>query len=174
MREAGSEGLGSFHEAAARSNRRFDGKRAAAERAKQEAEAWRSAVTEYRDKWASGISLRDGNNVQKWWDIDKLGDSAADGPDKALRRQTRLKSQLPWGMTLRTEMSREAALTAAAIGGHKQTLSGKLKDAANELASRGGVGGALGGIGRFAVANPMMTLGGIAIRFYEREVLLEV
>lgn len=155
MREAGRDGLGGFREEAERFNRGFDSKRTVAKRTGSEQAAWRSL------SGPGGPMYEQGAFIVPRADAFKR--------DMGLANEIKAKSMLPWGNTLRSEMSREAALTAAAIGDHKQTMVNKLRQAAREIggeaAQAGGLGGMATGLGRFAVGHPLITAGAMTAGF---------
>ena len=76
---------------------------------------------------------------------------------------------LPWGNSMRTDLTREAAETAAAIGKSKQTvirsLAAASKDIASEAGNAAGLGGLMSGVGRFAMGHPLITAGAMAAGF---------
>jgi hypothetical protein len=88
--------------------------------------------------------------------------------DQALRNQTRWRSMVPWGNSLRVELTREAAETAALLGSQKQNLIREFSKASQELAGAGagalGYGGLFGKATAFA-ASPLgaATIGVAAI-----------
>lgn len=150
MREAG-RAVGDFQSEFERRVRGFNAPKAMAHRAAQLREAWQSALT------GEGGPL----HVRGGYPIDVR--DAGRLVDEQLRREVRLRSMLPWGASLRTEMSREAALTAAAIAEHQRTIGLKLVEAARGINSAVGgiplVGPALGLLN----ANPLLAIGGATV-----------
>jgi len=84
------------------------------------ADAWRDAMRSLREdvRNYSGYDPRpNSRDMLGWYAMENL---AASPVDLALRRQTRLRSLLPFGMSTRTELSRDEAEWAAMQGGQMQ------------------------------------------------------
>jgi hypothetical protein len=122
MREAGREGLGSFQEQVEKFDRWFDSRKSMASRTAKEGDSWVRAMR------GDGGPLQ---NVGGMW--------GGMTPDLALRREMRLRDQLPFGQSTWSTLSSADAARAAAIADPKQSL-------AKSFSSLGGhVGGMLGG-----------------------------
>jgi hypothetical protein len=157
MREAGRDGFGGFKEEAEKFDRWFASRKHASERMKAEKANWQQAM------YGQGGAM---------YDPKGYGLSTANDPlktDSALQAHVRLRDALPWGTSMRTTMSREAALTAAAIGEHKGTIVKRLAAASGEIAREAGyatgLGGLVGGIGRFALGHPLITAAALGTGF---------
>jgi hypothetical protein len=165
MREAGREGLGSFQEEVKRFNRSPGSQKTIAEAIGLEKTAWRTSMMEVR-KERETLLGKDRDTMLRF---NALGQMNA-RVDPALRREVRLKSYSPWGMTVRTELTREAALTAAAIGDGGRRITeayGRaFRDMTRVAGGMGlpvyGLGGALRSAGRLAMAHPFLTAEGVA------------
>lgn len=166
MREAGREGLGGFQEEVARFNKRPTQK-TLADNIGREKDAWKAAMTSARKEMEADF----GKNRYDTLAFNSLSRMNRTH-DLAQETSVRMKSYLPWGMTLRTELSREAALTAAAIGNNKQTIVKALVTASGEIANAGGLGGFAGGLGRFAAGHPV-AVAGIAAAGYTLKTALD-
>ena len=180
MREAGREGLGGFREEFDRTVKGFNTQKAISNRLDMQSGAWHAAMgdvlTANRPRGALRAPTYFGEAasafVSPWGPEPKV--------DQALRNEIKAKSMLPWGNTLRSEMSREAALTAAAIGEHKQTivkrLAGASREIFNETATAGvraaGLGGPLGEALSVANRHPL-AVAGAAVAGWEIERIRE-
>jgi hypothetical protein len=123
MREAG-QGLGSFNDEFNRTVKGFDTLKARMDRSAGEAKAWKSSMSQ--------IMGADSRGIMGGQDL-MLGGAA--GGDVALANQTRWKSMLPWGNSMRVELTREAAETAAAIGAGSRRIGSSLVAAEREMGS---------------------------------------
>ncbi len=175
MREAGREGLGGFTEEAAKFNRGSKTQKSIAESISREKDAWRAGMTSARKEMEADF----GKNRYDTLAFNSLSRMNRTH-DLAQERQIRIKSYSPWGMTMRTELSREAALTAAAIGEGKQKIVRSLTSAMGEIgmhtANAGGWGGVAGTVGRFAMGHPLLTgtaltAGFMAKQIHDRDIL---
>ena len=124
LKQAGDE----TEKAAQRFNRAFDSIKASAERAQKEQFAWAHAMgTE--GQFAAGTQT---------------------AGDPGRSREMRIADQLPFGKSLRTSISKEAAETAALLGKETGSLKGLLGSVAGELGAASGLGGMLGTLGSLA------------------------
>ena len=162
MRSAAKDGIGGFtEEYQAAMGRRLPSQKTLVEAAKGEGEAWRTALHGEvagfgKQAYQLGGALLPG--------IGDLGGELR--PDKAAAHRRRVLEMLPWGMSTRVELSREAALTAAAIGDGSKKIGHALGAARGDLASLAGeIGGAagLGSLGRFFTTPGGMLTAGIAV-----------
>lgn len=173
MREAGRDGFGGFQQEAEKFSRGGGSQKAIAESIQKEKDAWRTAMKSLREdvKQYSGFDPRgNSRDMLSWYGMEGSNRTG----DQGLRNQTRWKSMLPFGMTMRTELSREAALTAAAIGDGKQKIVKSLSSAMGEIgmatANAGGFGGLAGTVGKFAMGHPLVTGLGLAGGFMAKQV----
>jgi len=139
---SGGQQLGSFQEQVQRLNRSFESAKSTAARGQSEQMAWIGAMR-------GGGPLGGLRNPMGVSAAELLGGMGADLGGAARRNEMRWKEMLPWGSTLRTTMTREAAESAAAIGQHSGRLAAMLTQAGSQLTALPGVGGILGGVGRF-------------------------
>lgn len=162
MREAGREGLGGFQDEFNRVVRGFDAPKQLAARIQNAKDSWQVAMKSLRDEIKgdrTGADARD--TMLRWYGVERMNP----GGDLATQARIRARSYLPWGMTLRSEMSREAALTAAAIAENKQTIVKSLSAATREIAGQAAYSGGLGGVaatlGKFAMGHPLLVGAGL-------------
>jgi hypothetical protein len=162
MRDGAREGFGAFQQEAQKFDRWFNSQKPLAERIQKEKDAWNSAMKSLRPEVAAG-----GGSMLPWYGMERMNARH----DVALGNQTRWKSMVPWGMTMRTELSREAAETAARIGAEGQKVASSYARAMREIAGASGAAGGLGGVagqaggmfwmlkglGGAALANPAAT-----------------
>jgi hypothetical protein len=141
----GKQSLGSFQEQFEKLNRSFGSQKNIAARIGAEKDAWGAAMKGLRGEISAG-----GNSMLPWYSLERMNARGNRAEDNRIR----WKSMIPWGNTLRTELSREAAETAALIGSKKQTILRELAGAGQSLAyGVPGIGGVLGrGVG--LLANP--------------------
>ncbi len=155
MREAGRDGFVSFQEEFQKFKRGFDTQKQVMERSVAETRAWKSALADLN---------KDGRGLFNPQDLMLTG--ANTGKDQSLRNQMRWKEMLPWGNSMRVELSREAAETAAAIGDSKQkvihSLASATRDIAYQVGDRAGLGGMVSSMGALAMGHPLITAGAIA------------
>jgi hypothetical protein len=165
LREAGREGLGSFREEFERTSRSFNTQKAFSARMDVAKDSWKGAMDEVRKERldylrGSGATRQQlaaenlrfqGLMRQEWMPH-----------DPAVQRSIRLKSMLPWGMSTRTELTREAALTAAAIADGKQTIVKQLAAASREIAGSAASAGGLSGLLGFMGGHPLITAGAVS------------
>ena len=148
MREAGREGFGSFQDEFKKFQRSFDAQKQVMERSVAETRAWKSAM----------VDLNKDRGLFSPQDLMLTG---AAGKDQALRNSMRWKEMLP-GNSMRVELTREAAETAAAIGASKQTVIRSLAGAEAELRSPSFFG-SLRGVGTAALGRgplrPLSSMG---------------
>jgi hypothetical protein len=153
----GRQELGSFREEVDRLNKSFDSAKNAQKRFEQSEAAWETAMRRLGGSAADPLNRR---RVRLEGDYLSTGffDPLA-GPgriDQARRNEIRWKSMVPWGNSLRVELTREAAETAALLGSQKQTLIKEFSRSARELAGAGagamGFGGIFGKAAAFATS----------------------
>lgn len=161
LREAGRS-LGGFTQEAEKVDRAMNSKKRVGERIQKEKDAWGAALKEIRPEIAAG---RDKKQMLPWYSLERMN-LARDAEDIQRRNEMRLKGMLPWGMSMRTTMSREAMLTAQAIGEQKQTVVNALAKAGRELGVKAadgyGLGGAFRAVGGFAAAHPLAAAATVA------------
>jgi len=162
MREGGREGFGAFKGEAEKFDRWFNSRKSVADR-----------MTKEQDSWVR--AMRDGGPLQK---IGGFLNGDLSESQKAFSLQTRygirMRDYLPWGTSMRTELSREAAMTAAAIGASKQTVVNSLAKATKEIsaeaATAGGLGGLVGTVGKFAMGHPLLVGAGLTAGFMAKQI----
>lgn len=168
MQEAGREGFSGFEQEFQRFEKRFAGGKAIADRAQKE-----------QSGWVKAMRMGDGPGT-KGPLADAHGFMGGASRDLGLAKEVRYKSMLPWGMSMRTEMSKEAALTAAAIGQESgkivKGLSGAMREIGGTAAASAGYGGAFSAVGKFAAGHPVLTaatigVGYVANQMRERDIL---
>jgi hypothetical protein len=149
MREAGREGFGSFQDEFKKFQRSFDAQKQVMERSLAETRAWKMAM----------VDLNKDHSLFSPQDLMLAG---AAGKDQGLSNSMRFKEMLPWGNSMRVELTREAAETAAAIGASKQTVIRSLAGAEAELRSPSFFG-SLRGVGTAALGRgplrPLSSMG---------------
>ena len=102
-----------------------------------EKDAWQSAMKELRPDF--GMNAR--GSMLPWYSMERMNLR----PDLAGQHRARVLEMLPWGMSTRVTLSREAALTAAAIGDGSKKIGHALVRARGDMASLAGeIGGAAG------------------------------
>ena len=99
MREAGREGFGSFQDEFKKFQRSFDAQKQVMERSLAETRAWKMAM----------VDLNKDHSLFSPQDLMLAG---AAGKDQGLSNSMRFKEMLPWGNSMRVELTREAAETA--------------------------------------------------------------
>jgi hypothetical protein len=158
MREAGREGFGSFRDEAEKFDRWFESRKQVTARMGEEGANWQQAM------YGAGGAMHDPYG----YGLSTAGDKGPSANSLTSLRARQL-SLLPWGTSMRTEMSREAALTAAAIGEAKQTVVNRLSRAAaeigQEVGTAAGIGGPVGRVLGLANAHPVMALGTLALGY---------
>ena len=155
MREA-KESLGGFTQEYDRAVRGVRSKKGLADIAKTEGEAWRTAL--HGEVAGFGRQVRQLGSPL----LPGLGDLGGELIlDKAAAHRRRVLEMLPWGMSTRVTLSREAALTAAAIGDGSKTVGRALGAARGELAMMAGEIGGAAGFG--SIARFFTTPGGMAL-----------
>ena len=86
-----------------------------------------------------------GNSLLPWYSLERMNARNNMAEDNRIR----FRAMVPWGNSLRTELTREAAETAALLGRQKQNLVREFSQAAQDLAAAGmgatGYGGVFGG-----------------------------
>ncbi len=148
LRDA-SRSMGDFYSEFDRLSKKYNSQKALADRAKKENDSWIEAMR--GAKYGGDAPLKDSHGF--------LG--AFGGGDQELRNSLRYKSMIPWGNSLRTELSREAAETAALIGSKskfiKNQLASAIKDMSIQAGDAAGFGGLIGTVGKFAAGHPILT-----------------
>ena len=127
--QSGGQALGNFAEQAERVDRRLGSQKSLAEFAKREQDAWVRAMRSGDGPLQNAHGFLGG--------LDR---------DIGLVNQSRWKSMVPWGNSMRMELSREAAETAALIGSKQQVIVSRLRQAMTDIGMAGLRGGGVGGV----------------------------
>lgn len=157
MRRGAREGIGGFTDEARASIQRGGSQKVIASQIAAESVAWKSAMQEVRRDRETILGKEQGMGLL----FGGLGRMNARSSAE-YRTQSRLKGMLPWGMSLRTELTREAAETAYTIEHEAAKLNSSLFRAGEGLsiaAQRAG----LGRLGVFAAATNPWVMGGMAV-----------
>ena len=176
MRTA-SQSLGSFQDQAAKVDRELAKPNKTKENIQKEWSAWNASMKDLRgdvrDK--SGFDPRgNSRDMLSWYSMERANATR----DIGLHNEVRWKNMVPWGNTARVELSREAALTAAAVAGQgKQIANGfreAMKGIGESAAESYGLGGVFAKVGKFAMGHPLatgaaMAAGYVAKVAYERD-----
>jgi len=144
LREGG-QALNSFHDQFQKVQRGFNSQKAVGERIGAESAAWKSSMKELRADY--GMNAR--GSMLPWYSMERMNLR----PDQAERNRIRWANMLPWGNTMRTTLTAEAAATAAAIGDGTKKIGHALRASHGELTLLAGeIGGAagFGGLGMMA------------------------
>ncbi len=122
LREGG-QGMGSF----------ADEYEKHAGRIRQSAKALDEELQKRRSSWVEAMRGVGG----PLRNVDGMIGAGPNAMDQATRNEVRHKEMVPWGMSYRTELSREAAATAAAIGEESQTVVKRLSEASHRMTEVG-------------------------------------
>ena len=147
MDEAGK----SAEKSAERFNKAFDSQAAAAARAKKQVDGWAAAMVDVAKGHLDALGAKAGG--KGYMDLSSGLGGGASG-DKGLEREMRLKDQLPFGKSLRTSISKEAAETAALLGKETDGLRELFAGVGEKLGAAMGMEGMLGTLGSLA-AGPL-------------------
>ncbi len=144
LRDA-SRSMGDFYSEFDRLSKKFNSQKSLADRAAKERSAWADTMH------------GNGGVLNEYLTANDMSFKS----DQALRNSLRYKSMIPWGNSMRTELSREAAETAALIGSKskfiKNQLASAIKDMSIQAGDAAGFGGLIGTVGKFAAGHPVLT-----------------